>query len=505
LQAGEFIYEQPAATGVEYVFKHALTQEVAYNSLLIERRKLMHERAGQALESLFADQLDGHLGQLAHHYRRSDNVDKAVEFLGRAGQQAMQRSAHNDAIASIAAAIDLLHKLPDSPERIRRELLLQLALGPALITIKGWAALEVERAFTRARELCERLGDPPELFPVLFGLFSMYYVRDALRTGYELAEQLLQRARSAHDPALLMYAHIALGDAAFQMGKFLLARDHIEKATGIYDPNRHRTLTFRFGVDAGVNGLSFAALTLWTLGYADQALKRGNEALALARQLNHPDSLASATNFFWHLRQRRREARAAQDTAETLIALCTKHGFNLWLAVATVQRGWSMAAQGIHEEGITQIRDGIAALRATGSELGHPNNLGLLADAYRGAELLDDGLSVLTEALAAADEHEDRTYEAELHRLKGELLLKQNNSSAAGAEHCFRRAVEVARNQSAKSWELRATMSLVRLLAQQGHRDEARTMLAEIYGWFTEGFDTADLKDARALLDELAE
>jgi class 3 adenylate cyclase/predicted ATPase len=503
LQAGEFIYEQPGASGVEYVFKHALTQEVAYSSLLIERRKQLHEGAGQAIELIFADQLDDHLDQLAHHYSLSDNVDKAVEFLGRAGQQAMKRSAHNDAIASITAAIELLHKLPDGPERIRRELLLQLTLGPALITIKGWAALEVERAFTRARELCERLGDPPELFPVLFGLFSMYYVRDALRTAYELAEQLLQRARSAHDPALLMYAHIALGDAAFQMGKFLLARDHVEKATGIYDPNRHGTPTFRFGVDAGVNGLSFAALTLWTLGYADQALKRGNEALALARQLTHPDSLASATNFFWHLRQRRREVRAAQDTAETLIALSTKHGFSLWLAVATVQRGWAMAAQGSHEEGITQIRDGVAALRETGSELGHPNNLGLLADAYREAERLDDGLSVLIEALAAADEHEDRTYVAEIHRLRGELLLKQNNSNVAEAQSCFERAMEIARKQSAKSWELRATTSLARLLDKQGRRDEARMMLTDLYNWFTEGFDTADLKDAKALLDQL--
>jgi class 3 adenylate cyclase len=210
LRAGEFIYEEPAATGVEYVFKHALTQEVAYNSLLIERRKLMHERAGQALESLFADQLDDHLIQLAHHYSRSDNIDKAVEYLGRAGQQAMQRSAHNDAISSISVAIDLLQKLSDGPERSQRELFLQLAVGPALIAVKGWGASEVERAYVRARGLCQQLGEPPELFHVLFGLWTVHFLRDELRAALELSQQMLQRAQIANDAALLMFAHEAL-------------------------------------------------------------------------------------------------------------------------------------------------------------------------------------------------------------------------------------------------------------------------------------------------------
>ena len=238
LRAAEFIYEQPALTDAEYIFKHALTQEVAYNSLLIGRRKLLHERAGHALESMFAERLDDHLGQLAHHYSRSDNVSKAVEYLGRAGQQALQRSAHADAISSLTAAIDLLQKLPDSPERIQRELLLQLALGPALIAVKGWAAPEVERAYTRARELCERLGDPPELFPALLGLWAVYYLRGELRKAYELAEQLLRRAQSAHDPALLLLAHLALGDTSFSMGELLLAREHLEMAISLYDRER---------------------------------------------------------------------------------------------------------------------------------------------------------------------------------------------------------------------------------------------------------------------------
>src|SRR6266851_1803215 len=228
LQLAEFIYEQPAAGDTEYIFKHALTQEVAYNALLIERRRLLHERSGLALESMFAEQLDDHLDDLAHHYSRGDNVTKAVEYLGRAGQHALQRSAYADGIASLSASIDLLQRLPDSTERIQRELLLQVALGRALFAVKGRAAPEVEQAYTRARELCERVGDPPELFPALFGLWSMNVVRSELRRAYELAEQLLQRAQGTQDPVLLLYAHLALGETSYWLGYLLPAREHFE-------------------------------------------------------------------------------------------------------------------------------------------------------------------------------------------------------------------------------------------------------------------------------------
>jgi predicted ATPase/class 3 adenylate cyclase len=287
LQAGEFIYEQPAARDIEYTFKHSLTHDVAYDSLLIERRKLLHERAGLGLESMYGDQLDDHLGELAHHYSRSDNVAKAVEYLGQAGQQAAQRSAYADAISNLSAAIDLLQRLPDGPERIQREVLLQLALGPALIAVKGWAAPEVERAYTRARELCERVGDPPQHFPALFGLWYLHLTRGELRTAYEFAEQLLWQAQSAHDPALLLQARDALGITSYWMGEFLTAREHLENAIALYDPERHQPLMFRYGgADAGVRSLAYAAITLWPLGYPDQGLKRSNEALTLAQALS---------------------------------------------------------------------------------------------------------------------------------------------------------------------------------------------------------------------------
>jgi predicted ATPase len=505
LQLAEFIYEQPAIGDIEYSFKHALTQEVAYNSVLMERRKQLHERAGLALESMFVEQLDDHLGDLAHHYSHSDNVAKAVEYLGRAGQLAIQRSVYAGALSSLSAALNLLQRLPDSPERIQRELLLQMAVGPALIAIKGRAAPEVERAYTRARELCELLGDPPELFPALLGLWYVLLLRAELRTAYELAEQLLRRAQSAHNPALLLYARYALGVTWFRMGEFLPAREHLETALSLYDPKRHRPLIFRYlGVDAGVYCLSYAAWTLWHLGYPGQALERGNEALTSAQALSLPLSLVFAEFFVVVLRQYRREAGEAQEPTESLIALCAEHEFPDWFAMATGLRGLAMAKEGHKEEGIAQIQEGLAAYRATGAELYRPYFLCLLAEACMETGRFDDGLRALTEALIASDEHENRSFEAEMHRLKGELLLRQDNSNVLEAQSCFDRAIEIAQKQSAKSWELRATMSLARLLATQGRRDEARTMLSEIYGWFTEGFDTADLIDAKALLEELS-
>jgi class 3 adenylate cyclase/predicted ATPase len=501
LQVSEFIYEQPASRDVEYVFKHALTQEVAYNSLLIERRKQIHERAGQALESMFAGQLNDHLGELAHHYSHSHNIGKAVEYLGRAGQQAMQRSAYVDAIGSLDAALNLVQKLPDSPERMRRELVLRLAIGPALWAVEGYAAPEAERAYARARELCKRLGDPPELFPVLWGLWTVHLMRIELRAAYKVAEELLQLAQSKPDPVLLMRAHYALGTTSYQMGDLLPAREQLEMAIPLY--NRDQPLAFRVGVDAGVLCLSVAANTLWSLGYPDQALKRGNEALALAQVLSHPFSLVFAEQFVGGLHQLRREGRTAQEYAEQVLALSAEHGFSLWTAFGTGLRGVAKAEQGRNQEGIALIQEGLAAVRATGSEMGRAYNLNRLAKASIETGRFDDGLSALAKALAAI-QHEDRVYEAETHQLKGELLLRQDDSNTAEAQNCFERAIEIARRQSAKSLELRATMSLARLLASQSRRDEARTMLAEIYNWFTEGFDTADLKDAKALLEELA-
>ncbi|MEA2647573.1 MAG: hypothetical protein QOG61_8, partial [Candidatus Binataceae bacterium] len=367
------------------------------------------------------------------------------------------------------------------------------------------SALEVERAFARARELCERLSDPPQLFPALFGLWTVYFIRAELRTAHEIGEQLLQRAEEAHRPALLLLAHQALGDTLFSMGELRLAGEHLETAISLYNRERHRPRGFRHGgVDAKVNCLLYSAWTLWTRGYPDRALERGNECIALAEALAHPFTLTFAQNALAQLHTFRRESRAAQKTAERMMALSTEHGFMFWLAVSRMLRGAAIANQERFEEGIAQMQEGLAGLRDAGAENGRPQNLSLLAETCMKTGRLDDGLSALTAALAAADEQGNRHYEAETHRLKGELLLKRNDCNATEARNCFGRAIEIAQRQSAKSWELRATMSLARLLGKQGRPDEARTMLAHIYDWFTEGFDTADLKDAKALLDALS-
>jgi class 3 adenylate cyclase/predicted ATPase len=505
LQLGELIYEQPAVGDTEYIFKHALTQEVAYNSVLLDRRKQLHERTGETLEAMFAGHLKDHLDELAHHYSRSNKIEKAVEYLRRVGERALQRSAHADAIDRLTTAINLLQRLPDSHVRVQRELILRLALGRAFCAIKGYAALEVEQAYTRASELCELLGDTPELFPAVYGLWVMHLVRGELRRSHELAEQLLGRAKIADDPDLLLYARMALGVIAYWMGEFLPGKKHFEDAISVYDPDRHGPLVLRYGgIDLGMVCLTHDAWTLWQLGYPDQALKRGNEALALGRRLSHPLSNAQCDYFVGILRQYRRDAHGVQEIAEGVIAQSAERGFVQFLSDAATLRGWALAQGKRKEEGVTLLQESLAASRAIGVELWRPYSLCLLAEAYMETGRFDDGVAALTEALATADEHENWHNRAEIHRLKGELLLKQNGCNTLEAQSCFERAIDIARKQRARSWELRATTSLAPLLASQGRRDEARTMLADIYNWFTEGFDTADLKDAKALLEELS-
>ncbi|HJY79885.1 MAG TPA: adenylate/guanylate cyclase domain-containing protein [Candidatus Binatia bacterium] len=516
LQAAEFIYEQPAFPEVEYTFKHALTQEVAYNSLLMERRKILHERTAQAIEALFHSRLDDHYGALAHHYSRSGNTLKAVEYLSLAGQQAVQRSAYTEAISHLSNASESLKTLLDTPERAQREITLQTTLALALMATQGQAAPEVERAYTRARELCQQLGQTPQLFPTLSGLCGFYLVRGELPTTRELGERLLSLAQCEQDPALLLRAHGVLGFTLYYLGEFASAREHSEQAIALYDSQQHYFSAFNPGVVA----LSCAALALWHLGYPDQALKRSQEALTLAQELSHPFSLVYALGYAARFHQLRQEGQAVKERIEAALTLATEQGFPSLIVFVTSLKGWVLAEQGRVEEGITQMRQSIAARQAARAGLDRPYSLALLAEAYGKGGQAEEGLTALAEALAQVDKNGERYYEAELYRLKGQLTLQQfqvsgskfqaQSSPASGvrrpvseAEECFNKAVEIARKQQAKSLELRAVMSLSRLWQQQGKTAEARQMLAEIYNWFTEGFDTADLKEAKVLLEEL--
>ncbi|MBI3045714.1 MAG: AAA family ATPase [Betaproteobacteria bacterium] len=510
LQGGEFIYEQLAFPEIEYTFKHALTQEVAYNSVLLERRKGLHERTAQALEKLYRHGLEDHYSELAHHYGRSGNAGKAVEYLGLAGRQAVERSAYGEAIHQLTTALELIKLLPDAPERIRQELFLQTTLGPALMVTQGYGAPEVEQAYRRAGELCRQVGEAPQLFPVLWGLGAFHEVRGEYRAAHELAEQFLGLAQEAQDSALLIGAHWQLGAPLLWLGELAPAREHFERGIALYNPQQHSSLISFYGINPGVGCLTYAAWALWFLGHPDQALKRVQEAITLAQEVSHPYSLSHALTCAAWLHACRREAPAAQERAAAGIALAAEQGFSLYLSFGTIPQGWALAEQGDVEEGISQMRQGLAACRTTGAMFIETWILALLSDSYGKAGQIEEGLTVLAEALDFVQKTGERFYEAELHRLRGELLLKSTSQGPASrderffeAETSFHQALDIARRQSAKSLELRATMSLSRLWQGQGKREEARQRLAEVYGWFTEGFDTADLKEAKALLEEL--
>jgi predicted ATPase len=509
LQRKEFLYEQPAFPEVEYLFKHALTQEVAYNTVLQERRKTLHERTAQAIEALYGTTLEDHYGDLAYHYSCSGNIPKAVAYLYLAGQQAVQRSAYTEAINHLTTALELIKTLPDMPERLQQELALQLTLGAALITTKGYGVLAVEQAYARALELCRQLGETPQLFPALLGLSLFYMVRAEYTRARELGEQCLTLAQRSQDPALLIDSHVLLGEILYLRGELTLAQAHLEQGIALYDPQQPRR---PYGIDLGVFCCGWIAQVLWLLGYADQAAQKSQEALTLSQEQSHPFSVAFALNVAATLHQSRWERQLTQERAAAAITLSTERGFPTWLANTTVLHGWALATQGQGEAGIAQIRRGLAAHQAAGEEIGRSVFLGLLAEACEKVGQLEEGLTVLNEALDFVDKTGERYYEAELWWLKGELLLMPEDYglSAVGyrekteeAEGCFLKAIEIARKQSAKSLELRAVMSLSRLWQQRGSKEEARQLLADVYNWFTEGFDTKDLREAKVLLEEL--
>jgi predicted ATPase len=498
----EFLYQQGLPPQATYLFKHALIQETAYQSLLRSTRQQHHQRIAQVLEARFPENCETQPELLAHHYTEAGLSAQAILYWQRAGQRAIQRSAHVEALVHLGRGLELLKSLPDTPERAQQELGLQVARGPALMAAQGFGAPEVLHAYARARELCQQVGETPEIVPVLWGLWRFYFVRAEHQTARELAEQCLDLAQRVQDPALLLVAHHALGATVCFLGEVVLARAHFEQGLALYNPQEHRALAFRYGLDLKVWYLSYVAWPLWLLGYPDQALTRSNEAITLAQELSHPISLAAALAYAALLHHSRREAAAAQECAEAAILLSSERGFAQYMAVGRPLRGWALAMQEQGEEGIAQLQQGLAAYRAVGSGLDRPRLLLMLAEAYGKVGQPEEGLSAVTEALATVYKTGERWWEAELHRLKGELLLRRA-SPTEEVEACFRQALDIARHQQAKSLELRAAMSLARLWQQQGKQAAARELLAPIYGWFTEGFDTADLQEAKVLLDEL--
>jgi len=502
LVAAELLYQRGVPPQATYRFKHALLQEAAYQSLLKSTRQHYHQRIAQALEAQFPETVATQPELLAQHYTAADLREHAIGYWQQAGQQALERSAHVEAISHLTKGIEMLKALPTSPERTQQELGLQLTLGIPLSATRGYAAPEVAHTYTRAQELCQHLGETPRLIPALLGLWRFYLLRAELGQAREVAEQCLLLVQRVGDPARLIVAHDALGETLFFLGNFTHARPHLERAAALYDPQKRRS--YRALTDPGVSCLSLLAGALWMLGYPEQARQKSAEALRLAEAIAHPHILTSALTIAAHVSQLCREVRVTQARAEAVVALATEHGFPFWLAEATIFVGWAQAAQGQGTGGIAQIQHGLATRQAIGLELSQPVYLTMLAEAYAHVGQPAEGLAVLADALTRVDNTGDRWREAELHRLRGELLLTFSVDNDCEVETCFHQALTIARQQQTKSLELRAAVSLARLWQRQGKRATARQLLAPVYGWFTEGFDTADLQEARVLLEALA-
>jgi class 3 adenylate cyclase/predicted ATPase len=505
LVEAEIIYQRGLPPQATYMFKHALIQDAASQSLLKSTKQQYHQRIAQVLEGQFPETVDQQPGLLAHHCTEAGLIAQAVRYWQRAGENAIQRSAHIEAISHLRQGLALLQTLLETPDHVQQEVDMHIALGASLIATKGTGAPEVGQTYTYARQLCAHLEDPQQLFPVLRGLWNYYFIRAELQAAHELGEQLLDLAQQVQDAAMLLAAHRALGTTSYYLGAIATAHTHLTQGIKLYDSQHHRASTFLYGEDTGVVCRTQAARALWCLGYPDQGLAWSDEAVTLAQQIAHPYSLGFALTSAANFHQLRREVYTTQERADAAITLATVQGFPHWRARGAVLRGWALVQQGQVKEGIEQINQGLIAIRATGAEVVRPYFLALLAEAHGTMGQPEAGLTVLTEALTRVDTTGERWYEAEIYRLKGELLLQCSWDNQAEAENCFHHAISTARSQQAKSLELRAATSLARLWQQQGKRDEARQLLRDVYNWFTEGFDTADLQDAKTLLDALRE
>jgi class 3 adenylate cyclase/tetratricopeptide (TPR) repeat protein len=502
LQLAEFIYEQPAAGDVEYTFKHALVRDVAYGSLLIERRKRLHQRAGVAMESLFADHLDDHVSDLAHHFIQSSNATKAARYLIIAGKQALERSAFVESQAQLQKGLELVGLIPDETERAPLELKLQLALAEVFMYVKGPASREVAVATHRAKELSERFGSDADQFAVLTMLGSILIFRANYRESLENLRTALELAERTSDPDMIATARECAATPLWVLGRLAEALQSARRSTGV---GRIKAEWSRFAYIVSADQV--AAFVLLLLGYPDQAERANRAVLEKVKQSGEgasalaPDELnAAIRSSFLYIPMQRPDR--VHELMRPAFEASEQAGLAFEMGRSRLFLGWAIARLGNPDEGIAMIRSGVDQASATGV---YPIFLiGLtLADTLVRASRYEEALVTLEEVLSDPVYSSGFVMTAELHRLKGAAILGRDPSATADAETCFRRAIEVARSQSARWYELRATVSLARLLGDTNRRDEARALLAEIYNWFTEGFDTADLKEAKALLEEL--
>jgi predicted ATPase len=503
LVEAELLYQRGLPPQATYLFKHAFVVDAAYHSLLKSTRQQYHQRIARTLENQFPETAATQPELLAHHYTEAGLPEQAVPYWHKAAQRAIDRSAQVEAIRHLTTGLTLLQTQPETPERAQHELPLLMLLGAVYMATKGYAAAEVLHTYDRTRALCQSLGNTPQTLPALLALARVTFIRAKHHAALELGQQCLAIAQRQDDPILLAGAHEAMGKPLALQGDGMVARPHLEQAVVLYQEQPR--LTHSATQDPEITCLFALTWTLVPLGYPDQALGCVHQALAIAHTLSHPFSLVFATHATGMVHQLRREPQEAHAHIEASMQINKDHGFPMLVGFNLVLWGWTLAMQGQTEDGLMQLHQGLAINRATGHAVFYPWGLTRLAEAYGHSGQPIEGLRVVAEALTVIDTTEERMWEAELHRLKGELLLQQSSGNPGDAETCFHHAMTIAQNQSAKLWELRAATSLARLWQQHGKREEARQVLGDVYHWFTEGLDTADLRDAKALLDALSE
>ncbi len=501
LAAAELIFRRGTPPTATYIFKHALVQDAAYQSLLRSRRQRLHAQIAHALESRFPQSVDNEPEVLAQHYAAAALMEQAVECWQKAGKRAIEHSAYEEALAHLTRGLEALGTLPDTEQRARRELDLQIALGVAIKVGRGFTAAEMRPVYGRACELSERLGEAEKLVHALRGLWAFDFVAGQWESGRRLAEHAIAAVQNTNDPVALTVAHYIFGATLFYQGELASARAQLEAGLAHYDKRDHETDVLISGQDTGVITLNNLALTVCALGYPDSAKKVAQRSLDRARALAHPFSLALALTFGSHVRTFRREWDELAGMAEELSALSSEYDFPFYEVVGLILRGLALAAQGQGTTGISEIERGLAEHGRMGVQNIRLWFSACLVEVLKAEGRIEEGLEVLNDALEVVRRGE-RVYEAELHRLAGELLPSQADRRAEGEAQLVQ-ALEIARRQDAKWWELRAATSLARLWRDQGNRAQARDLLAPVYDWFGEGFDTADLKDAKTLLDEL--
>jgi predicted ATPase len=502
--ASGLIFQEGEIPAAKYLFKHALVQEAAYSTLLKKPRRLLHARIAKTLESRFAERVKMEPELLAYHYEQARLAGPAVDYWHLAARRAAERSANIEALNHFNRALHRLKDLPEGPERNTLELDLLIARGAPLLSVKGYASDEMEQNYSRAKDLSQEMSDSVHQFRAIWGLWVFHLVRGQLSDARGLAENLLSLANREQSSDLCVEAHRNLGTTYFWLGRFDEARTHLFTAKALYDPNLHRSHALLYGQDPGITARIYLARTLWVLGEVEQAETPALEAIGMARELDHPFTLVFTLVFLSWVYSTFRNANKTLELTDEAIAVSTQYSFELGLAWATASQGWALAENG-KEEGVGRLISGLSAIRATGADISNTFTLALLAEIYLRKKRFSEGLAAIEDAQEIAVTRGELFWQAELFRLKGELLLGQSDQSVNEAEQCFRKALEIGRNQNAKMLELRAATSLARLWKKLNQLDDAKSILNSVYSSFTEGFGSPDLIEAKTVLEQLIE